>query len=288
MRFLPFSRLVSLFAILSFAVPAAAQSDLTLSQTDAAAISGAGTTLNGAQNSTTAYRIVTAQDRSSLTVGAGATVSALRDFSGGNVVVTGGSLLELDTYFSSIAALSGGSVLSDSTLTYGGVNVFMNSTLNISGGTVQDSVHTLEAGTLNVSGGTLSGGVTARQASTITVTGGTLGGTQLLYDSSNTFNLRGGHVAEFFLIAGTLNVYGTGLAFVPDGSTSPGEGTLTGFLQQTDPATGLPYVLNAHVYNEGGQINLNPAPEPSAWVVLAVGVLSLTGLRLRARRRQSA
>lgn len=288
MRPLPFSRFVPLFVLLSCAVPAAAQSDLTLTQTDHAAISGAGTTLNGTQNSTTAYRIVTAQDRSSLTAGAGATVSDLRDFSGGNVVVTGGSLLEFDTYFSSIAALSGGSVLSDANLGYpGDVNVFMNSTLNISGGTVQDSARTFATGTLNVSGGSLGGGVTARNASIINVTGGTLGGAQFLYDST-TFNLRGGHVADFFLIAGTLNVYGTGLAFVPDGGTNPDNGTLTGFLQQNDPATGLPYVLNAHILNEGGQLYLNPAPEPAAWAVLAVGVLSLVGLRLRARRRQSA
>ena len=83
--------------------------------------------------------------------------------------------------------------------------------------------------------------------------------------------------SDLFANGGIIDVYGTGLVK----TTQNGVAVITGTLRNNAQSSTIVYTIA-----NGGQINLNPAPEPSERLILYIGVLILTGRVLRGRLRR--
>ena len=174
-----------------------------------------------------------------------------------------------------------------------GVNAWNSSTVNILGGVltggVDDGVEARNTSTVNISGGTISGrddGVSAEDFSTVNVSGGFMFGSSSVYaDSfstvnisdgtfsgsvfsvlatgSSTVNISGGELLGNLIVGelSTVNIFGVGLDITG--------GLLTGTLADGN-------VLN-HVVRtaENGRFILHEIPEPSTFVLAAVGLVGL-------------
>ena len=140
-----------------------------------------------------------------------------------------------------------------------------------------------------VSGGSIGGDVTVYNSSVLNISGGSIGGNAFAEDNS-TINITGGSIfGDYYAVNhGALNFYGTGLSDVltdPNASGIYSQYALSGKL--TD-GTG---VNGKSVYIEKGSpatFTLNNAAVPEPGNVALLGVLSLGGLSLLARRRRAA
>ncbi len=177
------------------------------------------------------------------------------------------------------------------------------SVVNVTGGMVTGTIFTFNTSALNMSGGTVSGILDAADSSTVNVTGGTVTGGLFSYISgegisfavSTHVTVSGGTFGQTqginFLdnTTGSFSLVGTGLSAVATG-TDPGLGgtdyRLSGFLQGGQSITGD----TINVQPTATMFTLAPAaaPEPSQYAALAIGLLGLGALALKARNRQIA
>lgn len=151
------------------------------------------------------------------------------------------------------------------------------------------SVFALQGGSLSVapSSGSMAVGlsVTGGRATVSggTIRGGDYYGTALYASGGGTIVVTGGAFsagyADLVAVGGTIDLFGTFAPIAPmTGNFS--SGTITGTLQNGQAITAYYQVQN------GGVIEFNVAPEPSAFVALSLGILGLGRLMLKARSRK--
>lgn len=252
--------LATLAALGLAAQPAARAQSLTLNSGDAVTVSGAGTigTIGGqpVANTTSSYSgsssAVMTNDTSTFTLSTGGTLTG-----------TGSLSFGLYAFGSGLVTITGG------TLTVANGDAFLAS----------------GSGLAIISGGTFSAsqgiGLLANGTRSVTVTGGTFSGGSygLLADSRGTLNLFSQGDTPFLINGVPMNN-------MTLGRYTSGTNTISGTLLDGE-------TLNTTFFNSG-IINLNvgtppaAAPEPSQFAALAVGLLGLGALALKAHKRHAA
>lgn len=164
--------------------------------------------------------------------------------------------------------------------------------INITGGTLNDDLISRGNALIIMSGGTVADDVEADEG-TITISGGSVG--EDIESTGGTINISGGTLFDNGLanldsgIAvsdnGTISFTGTsflinGVAF-GGGSITDDSGTITGTLQDGSMFSSIPFSAS-----DGGTININVVPEPSAFILSFV-VASMAGLWRRRRPTQA-
>ncbi len=124
-------------------------------------------------------------------------------------IVAGANVNSLETHNSSIINMSGGRVGSGSFL--GEILSGDNSVINITGGTVFN-LDVQGNSTVNFSGGTVEDDIVTHDNSTANMSGG-LVRQDLLINADSTFNLSGGHVLDDIFVQDNsiLNIFGNNL-----------------------------------------------------------------------------
>ncbi len=128
-------------------------------------------------------------------------------------LVSGGSVdNEFQIFNNSTLNMSGGTVGSPAG-TLNGIYGFDNSRITLSGGSVRGSLSAADNSTVKMSGGSVGERLEATNSAIISLSGGSVGGI-LQAATNSTVNLSGGSINGYFQISnsGTLNVFGTGLA----------------------------------------------------------------------------
>lgn len=160
----------------------------------------------------------------------------------------------------------------------------------------------VQGGTATVTGGLVNGGQyygsgLQVNTGTATVTGGTFTGSTAINAGNGLVRVSGGTINGQFRgfsigTAGIIDLFGT----FTDGSGNPltapivggyTQGPIQGTFSNGDTLSKATYAVNS-----GGILEFNvgpvPAPEPSPLAALAIGILSLGALTLRARKRHAA
>lgn len=242
---------LALMAAFALAAPAArAQQTLTLGNGDAVTVNGTGTqgTVNNGTN--------TYDDTGS------ANDYAVETNGSSNFTLAGGALTD----------------------TQGGAALYANGSgsVTVTGGTLNAAdngvaLYAAGSGPVNISGGTFTAGqfgygALALGSGPVNISGGTFtagAGGYGLYANGGTITL--------FSRSGTL--------FQVDGVDTP-NGTLpSGTSGDTISGTLLDGEAMSTTFLNGGTITLNPAPEPSPFAALGIGLLGLVGLAINSRKR---
>ena len=148
-----------------------------------------------------------------------------------------------------------------------GLNAYHTSTVNVFNGDVNQRLIANDSSTVNVFGGQIAEFIAAYNSGIVNLSGGLVDERLYGYDSS-TLNVSGGQIAEGIYAYGdsTVNVFGFDLAIT--------DNVLTGTL-----ADGTPVHLSAV---GDGQFVLHAVPEPSTFLLLALGA----GVLLLSSRRR--
>ena len=242
------------------------------------------------------YRDVIAWDSSHLNIISGDEIvlddSILaRDSS--TLTISGGSFEDAAAFDTATLDFLGGTASED-------VTGHGSSTVNILSGIIGDDVDAFDTATLNFLGGTASEHVTGRGYSTVNILGGIIGDDLVAYDSC-VMNVYGGDMLEGGVeaydnsrvsISGGLieslragrtsgehtsliTIAGNGFNY-PYGEIPDSAGTLTGTLANGDP-------INApfEIYSDASIVLV---PEPSTFILLAMGALGLAAYAWRRRQ----
>lgn len=236
----------------------------------------------------------------------------------GTVTVSGGTFSAPGQYGYDIYSISGAVNVSGGTFTAGpaGYGIYSVGNVNVSGGSISvgaggAAVRALNGANILISGGSLSGGaataggfyddVVQTEYGTVTVTGGSLtagAGGDVFFDDGGKIYISGGKITGDPSVTGmtsydTIDLFGTGWTYTPTGGvmTAIASGTLpggTGALAGTlldGSAFDLSYNNQATI-----EVNVGPAPaaEPSTLAALGIGILGLSALRLKFRKRRLA
>lgn len=187
--------------------------------------------------------------------------------------VAGGGVNQLRVYDSSVITMTGGGIAgtlqaygsSSIIMSGGGMGVFLagydSSTITMSGGVMGEALRGYGFSTITMTGGETNVGLQAADSSTITWSGGSTGGSLRAFDLS-TITVRG----SGFRVDGIP---------VPYGDLTTLTGTLTGTLESGEGIEGS-------IFHQGGggfTGTITLAPEPSAALLLAVGLAGLIAAR---------
>jgi hypothetical protein len=198
--------------------------------------------------------------------------------------VIAGTILKIQTQDQSTLALSGAVVVGLDVLAAGG------STIDMTGGSIADTLESQGTATINLAGGGIAGDLQASGNSLINMTAGTVDGGAFTHDHA-VLNYIGGTILGGIHAAvtpattslpglaayddSTINIYGTDLATTlldPNFQAMFTEYQLTGTLSDGTEFSTLMFIQNG---TGASFALLPPVPEPSTLLMFAVGGLSL-------------